>query len=272
MDTTKFQSESLDNSRKRPADDETNDQPMAKKTNPGNEDNTESPVITENPGNDDNTEPPESTENPVATETTNASESVVAMETANTSESANISELEALRNRVRELESKQSKTEERLSKAEKRIQRNESHSRQRNICIWGLDKKKVLDAEGKERGTFKEIMVKGLKVSETRAKQILNYIDTMHFTPDNALIIAFARRDDLQYLRSRRANLKDFKIHGKSISFADDLVPEHQLIHKECVAKYKAMKAQPEKYKTVRMFSYNKIAANQEVKIYTDWE
>lgn len=159
-----------------------------------------------------------------------------------------------------------------LDQVEKRVFDNESHSRQRNLRIYGFNKEEVkkLGDDGLKK-TILDFFITGLQIPSDKVNQIMSLVDTYHWTIDGAIIIAFCRRDDKAYVRSMRKNLKDYKPNGKPISMGDDLTTVQQAIRKECQAKFKAMKEQPEKFKDVKHFSYNKIVANGVVKLYSEW-
>ncbi len=110
----------------------------------------------------------------------------------------------------------------------------------------------------------------GFKVPDDRAKDVLQFLDTYHWTNDKALIIAFSRRLDLHYIKSFRKNLAEYKPHSSVISIKDDLEPGQLVIEKECRSKFKTLKsANPTKqYKIV---SFNRIACNNVVKLFSDW-
>ncbi len=169
-------------------------------------------------------------------------------------------ELEVVRNQV--------------NKIDNRVQRNEAHSRQRNIRFYlrAQDAKtKVQGMEKKERGALYDIFHKGLKIEESRAKQIIGSVDLLHWTPDGALIVAFCKRGDVGQLKAGRKHLKDYKLFGKPISMEDDLTKEDQETKKKCVGKFKEMKTDKEKYKNPKIYSFNKIVANDTVKYYYEW-
>ncbi len=171
-----------------------------------------------------------------------------------------IEDLEVVRNQV--------------NKIDKRVQRNEAHSRQRNIRFYlrAQDAKtKVQGMEKKERGALYDIFHKGLKIEESRAKQIIGSVDLIHWTPDGALIVAFCKRGDVGQLKAGRKHLKDYKLFGKPISMEDDLTKEDQEIKKKCVGKFKEMKTDKEKNKNPKIYSFNKIVANDTVKYYYEW-
>ncbi len=169
-------------------------------------------------------------------------------------------DLEVVRNRVNNINT--------------RVQRNEAHSRQRNIRFYlraqGA-KAKVQAMEKKERGALYDIFHKGLKIEEGRVKQIIGSVDLIHWTPDGALIVAFCKRGDVSQLKAGRKHLKDYKLFGKPISMEDDLTKEDQETKKKCVVKFKEMKAEKDKFKNPKIYSFNKIVANDTVKYYYEW-
>ncbi len=148
----------------------------------------------------------------------------------------------------------------RVNKIDTRVQRNEAHSRQRNIRFY-------LRAQG----ALYDIFHKGLKIEEGRVKQIIGSVDLIHWTPDGALIVAFCKRGDVSQLKAGRKHLKDYKLFGKPISMEDDLTKEDQETKKKCVVKFKEMKAEKDKFKNPKIYSFNKIVANDTVKYYYEW-
>ncbi|MCP4978371.1 MAG: hypothetical protein GY931_19670, partial [Maribacter sp.] len=130
----------------------------------------------------------------------------------------------------------------RVTATEKRVERNESHSRQKNIRFYRIDKEKASKETNGIRGTLEHILIDGLKIEKGRAKSILNFVDKMHWTTDKALIVGFCKRSDIAQIKAARKNLKDYKIYGQSISMEDDLTREDQEVKKKCITKLKAMK------------------------------
>ncbi len=103
-----------------------------------------------------------------------------------------------------------------------------------------------------------------------KVEEIVLALDTFHWTKDNALIIAFLRRLDLRYIKSLQKNLAEYKPHSTLISMKDDLEPGQLAIEKECHLKFKALKmAHPSK--KFKIVSYNRIACDTVVKVYSDW-
>ncbi len=157
----------------------------------------------------------------------------------------------------------------RLDTVEKRVAENEGRARSHNLRIYGLDKNKVTE-ENPLPDLIKRIFIEGFKVEEEKAAEIFVALDTYHWTNDNALILAFTRCTDLRFLKSLRKNLADFKPHTLLLSVKDDLEPGQLAIEKECRQKFKNLKsANPTK--TYKIVSFNRIACDQVVKLYTEW-
>ncbi len=103
-----------------------------------------------------------------------------------------------------------------------------------------------------------------------KVEAIVLALDMFHWTKDNMLIIAFARRLDLHYIKSLRKNLAEYKPHSALISIKDNLEPGQLAIEKECRLKFKALKsAHPNK--KFKIVSYNRIALDTVVKVFSDW-
>ncbi len=157
----------------------------------------------------------------------------------------------------------------RLESVEKRVAENEGRARSRNLRVYGLDKGLVTE-ENPLSQIVLHLFTDGFKVPEDRAKDVLQFLDTYHWTNDKALIIAFTRRLDLRYIKSFRKNLADYKPHSSIISIKDDLEPGQLAIEKDCRAKFKLLKA-ANPSKTYKIVSFNRIACDNVVKIFSEW-
>ncbi len=157
----------------------------------------------------------------------------------------------------------------RLDTVEKRVADNEGQARSCNLRVYSLDKTKITE-ENTLPDLISLLFVEGFKVPDARALDIVHALDTYHWTNDNALIIAFSRRTDLRYLKSLRKNLVDYKPHANLISIKDDLEPGQLAIEKECRAKFKLLK-NGNPTKSFKIVSYNRIACDNVVKLFSDW-
>ncbi|MCP3686461.1 MAG: hypothetical protein GY861_27805, partial [bacterium] len=110
----------------------------------------------------------------------------------------------------------------------------------------------------------------GFKVPDDRALNIVQALDTYHWTKDNALIIVFTRRMDLCYIKSLWKNLAEYKPHDTLISIKDDLEPGQLASEKECRAKFKALKS-GNPNKTYKIVPFNRIACDNVVKLFHEW-
>ncbi|MCP4978368.1 MAG: hypothetical protein GY931_19655 [Maribacter sp.] len=190
----------------------------------------------------------------------------------NRAERSNLeSEIGDIQEKIKSVECELGDLKRRATATEKRVERNESHSRQKNIRFYRIDKEKAMKETNGIRGTFEHILIDGLKIEKGRAKSILNFVDKMHWTTDKALIVGFCKRSDIAQIKAARKNLKDYKIYGQSISMEDDLTREDQEIKKKCITKLKAMKGQPQKYKDPKIFAFNKIVCDGTIKVYDQW-
>ncbi len=156
-----------------------------------------------------------------------------------------------------------------LDTVEKWVADNEGRARSRNLRIYGLDKGKVTD-DYTLPDLIKMVFVDGFKIEEERATEIFAALDTYHWTNDNALILAFTRRIDLRFVKSLRKNLAEFKPHTNLLSVKDDLEPGQLAIEKQCRLKFKNLKSS-NPTKTYKIVSYNRIACDQVVKVFSDW-
>ncbi len=157
----------------------------------------------------------------------------------------------------------------RLDTVEKRVADNEGRARSRNLRVYGLDKTKVTE-ENSLKNIITQLFTDGFLVPADKVEGIVVALDTYHWTKDNALIIAFARRLDLRYIKSLRKNLATYKPHASVISIKDDLEPGQLAIEKECRLKFKSLKtAHPDK--KFKIVSFNRIALDNVVKVYSDW-
>ncbi len=115
-----------------------------------------------------------------------------------------------------------------------------------------------------------QLFTDGFKVPKAHALDIVQSLDMYHWMRDKALIIAFSRRLDLKYIKSLRKNLALFAPHRNPISVKDDLEPRQLATEKECSTKFKALRtANPAK--SVKIVSFNKIAVDNVVKLYSEW-
>ncbi len=121
----------------------------------------------------------------------------------------------------------------RLDTIEKRVADNEGRARSRNLRVYGLDKAKISD-DNPLLKVISRLFCDGFKVPDDRALNIVQALDTYHWTKDNALIIAFTRRMDLHYIKSLRKNLAEYKPHDTLISIKDGLEPGQLATEKEC--------------------------------------
>ncbi len=160
-----------------------------------------------------------------------------------------------------------------IQQMQTRVQRNEAHSRSRNLRFYGFDKAKVQATEFKERGAIKSIMTDGLKLTDkNRINSVMANLDIVHWTDHGkCLIVAFVRRSDMSLFKSNRKNLSGWKPHGKSISMEDDLIVEHRNIKKKCVAALKEMQKKPE-HKDAKLYNYKSIKSKGTVKDYDKWD
>ncbi len=157
----------------------------------------------------------------------------------------------------------------RLDTVEKRVAENKGHARSRNLRVYGLDKTKISE-DNTLVHVISQLFLDGFKVPDGRVLEIVQALDTYHWTKDNALIIAFSCRLDLRYIKLLRKNLADYKPHTNLISVKDDLEPGQLAIEKECHLKFKALKsANPTKL--FKIVSYNRIACDNIVKVFSDW-